>query len=235
MTPLDPALAEALSRVAVPTLSAMLFARGLHSRFLHGVVPANPARRMVGPACTIRAIPVREDLREATAAGRAPNLHRTFLSEAPPGAVVVFATGGAHHVSVLGDIIATALMRKGVAGIVVDTGVADLPAVAALDFAVFHAGGSAPVPSGAAVMVVDRDLPVGIADVAVFPDDVMVGDASGVVCIPRAIAAEVAAEAAEKERLEDWIQREIAAGAPLEGTYPPDAATKARYRAATGG
>jgi len=104
-----------------------------------------------------------------------------------------------------------------------------------MDFPVFHAGGSAPVPSGAAVMVADRDLPVGLAGVAVFPDDVMVGDASGVVCIPRAIAAEVAGEAAEKERLEAWILREIEAGAPLEGTYPPDAATRARYRAATGG
>jgi regulator of RNase E activity RraA len=233
MTPIDPALHEALSGVAVPTLSAVLYARGLRSRFLHGVVPANPdAPRMIGPACTIRAIPVREDLREATLAGRAENLHRRFLSEAPPGAVVVFATGGARHVSVLGDIIATALHRQGVAGMVVDTGVSDLPVVARLPWPVFHAGGSAPVPSGAVVMVVDRDLPVGIADVAIFPDDVMVGDASGVVCLPRAIAAEVAGEAAEKERFEDWALAEIAAGAPLEGTYPPDAATKARYRAA---
>lgn len=233
-TPLPDDLTAALSAVAVPTLSAMLYARGLRSRFLHGVVPANPARRMVGPAYTIRAIPAREDLRDDLAAGRAPNLHRRFFSETPPGAVLVCATGGAAQVSVLGDIIATALMRQGVAGVVVDTGVADLPAVSALDLAVFHAGGSAPVPSGAAVLVVDRDLPVGLAGVAVFPDDVMVGDASGVVCIPRGIAAEIAAEAAEKERLEDWIQREIAAGAPLEGTYPPDAATKARYRQSRG-
>jgi regulator of RNase E activity RraA len=224
-------LQEALAAVAVPTLSAVLYARGLRTRFLHGLVPANPAARMVGPAYTVRAIPVREDLRDAVAAGRAENLHRRFLSEAPSGAVVVFATGGAAHVSVLGDIIAGAMARNGVAGAVVDTGVADLPAVARLALPVFHAGGSAPVPSGAAVTVVDRGLPVGIAGVAVFPDDLMVGDASGVVCIPRAIAAEVAAEAAEKERLEGWIVEQIAAGAPLEGTYPPDAATKERYRA----
>lgn len=235
MTPLPADLLAALSAVAVPTLSAVLYARGLRTRFLHGVAPAHPESRMVGPAYTIRAIPVREDLRDAVAAGGAENLHRRFLSEAPAGAAVVIATGGAAHVSVLGDIIATALHRAGVAGVVVDTGVSDLPAVARLPLPVFHAGGSAPVPSGAAVMIVDRGLPVGLAGVAVFPDDVMVGDPSGVVCIPRAIAAEVAAEAAEKERLEAWILGEIAAGAPLEGTYPPDAATKARYRTATGG
>lgn len=235
MIPLEPGLAARLSAVAVPTISAVLYARGLRSRFLHGIAPANPAGpRMVGPAFTLRAIPVREDLRDAVAAGRAPNLHRQFFSAVPEGAVLVCALGGARHVSVLGDIIATALQRRGVAGVVMDGGVSDLPVVARMDFPVFHGGGSAPVPGGAAVMVVDHALPVGVANVAVFPDDVMVGDASGVICIPRAIAAEVAEEAAEKERLEEWILEEIAGGAPLEGTYPPDAAIKARFKAARG-
>ena len=232
MTQIEASLRDALSGIPVPTLSAVLSARGLRSRFLHGLMPAAPnVIRMVGPAYTIRAIPVREDLRDAVARGEAPNLHRRFFSEAPPGAVLVCATDGATHVSVLGDIIAAALVRRGVAGAVVDTGVADLPAVAALPLPVFHAGGSAPVPSAAAVMVVDRDLPVGIGAVAVFPGDILVGDACGVVCIPRDMAPGVAAEAAEKLELETWIGTEIAAGVPLEGTYPPDAGTRARFAA----
>jgi regulator of RNase E activity RraA len=232
MTPLPEDLRARLIALPVPTLSAVLYARGLRSRFLHGVAPANPnAPRMVGPAWTIRAIPVREDMRDAVARGEAPNLHRAFFGAAPPGAVLVCATGGAAHVSVLGDIIATALAHRGVAGVVMDSGVADLPAFADIPLPVFHAGGSAPVPSGAAVMVVDQGLPVGLGQVAIFQDDVMVGDASGVVCIPRAIAADVAGDAAAKLDLEDWIQARIAEGAPLEGLYPPDAATKARYAA----
>ncbi|MBU8547164.1 MULTISPECIES: RraA family protein [Roseomonadaceae] len=232
---MKPDILEALRQVAVPTLSAVMFARGLRSRFLHGIVPANPeAARFIGPAYTIRAIPVREDLRDAVAAGRLPNLHRQIFSGVPAGAVLVCATGGAAHVSVLGDIIATALHRKGVAGVVVDTGVSDLPVVAAMTLPVHHGGGSAPVPSSAAVMVVDHSLPIGIAGVAVFPGDIIVGDASGVVCIPAELVEEVAREAAEKERLEAWILAQIEGGAPLEGTYPPDAATKARYRAAQG-
>jgi regulator of RNase E activity RraA len=232
MTPLPEALRAKLAALPVPTLSAVLYARGLRSRFLHGVMPANAAApRMVGPAWTIRAIPVREDLRDAVARGDAPNLHRSFFGAAPDGAVLVCATGGAAHVSVLGDIIAGALHRRGVAGVVVDTGVADLPAVAAIPLAVFHAGGSAPVPSGAAVMIVDHGLPVGLGAVAVFPDDVMVGDACGVVCIPRGIAAEVAEEAAAKRDFEAWVEAQIAAGASLDGLYPPDAATRARYAA----
>jgi regulator of RNase E activity RraA len=231
LTPVPPDVAALLRGVGVPTLSAVLSARGLRSRFLHGIVPAGEACRCVGPALTIRAIPVREDLRDAIARGEAPNLHRRFLGTAPAGSVIVCATGGAGHVSVLGDIIATALRRNGVAGFVSDTGVSDLPAVSRLPLPVFHRGGSAPVPSGAAVMIIDQGLPVGIAGVAVFPDDVMVGDASGVLCIPRAMLRDVAEAAAEKERLEAWILDRIAAGDPLDGTYPPDAETRARYEA----
>lgn len=232
MTDLPEALRAQLAAIPVPTLSAALYARGLRSRFLHGLAAAAPdAPRLVGRAFTLRAIPVREDLREAVARGEAPNLHRRGFGAAPAGSVIVCATGGAAQVSLLGDIIATALLKRGVAGVVTDTGVADLPAVAGIGLPVFHAGGSAPVPSSAAVMIVDRGLPIGMGAVAIFPSDIMVGDANGVVCIPAGIAAEVAAEAAEKLVLEDWVQREIEAGAPLEGTYPPDAATKARYAA----
>jgi regulator of RNase E activity RraA len=232
MTPIADDLRARLAAIPVPTLSAVLYARGLRSRFLHGLVPTNPcAARMVGAAFTIRAIPVREDIRDATARGEAPNLHRAGFGAAPAGCVVVCATGGAAGVSVLGDIIAMALATRGVAGVVTDTGVADLAAVARLKLPVFHAGGSAPVPSGAEVMVVDHGLPVGIGKVAIFPDDIIVGDENGTVCIPRGLAEPIATEAEEKLAFEAWIEQRIAAGEPMEGLYPPDAGTKARYAA----
>ena len=43
------------------------------------------------------------------------------------------------------------------------------------------------------------------------------------------MAATIATYAAEKEALEEFIVERIAAGAPLATTYPPDAATMARY------
>ncbi len=231
LDPLPDALRQQLLAVAVPTLSQALYAKGLRTRFLHGLTPCNPGEaRFCGPAFTVRAIPVREDLRDAVARGEAPNLHRLAFDAAPAGSVLVCATGDAVRVSVLGDIIATALMRRGVAGVVVDTGVADIAAVGRIALPLFCAG-SAPVPSPAQIMVVDHGLPVGIAGVAVFPGDIMVGDANGVVCIPRAMAASIATYAAEKEALEEFIVEQIAAGAPLATTYPPDAATMARYQA----
>jgi regulator of RNase E activity RraA len=230
MTELPAALVQRFMAVAVPTLSAVMYARGLRSRFLHGIRPAGAAAKFCGPAHTMRAIPVREDLRDAAAAGRIPSAHRLALDGAPAGSVVVCSTGGARGISLLGDIIATALMRRGVAGVVMDSGVSDLAVVGRMALPVFHGDGSAPVPGGARVMVVDHGLPIGLADVAVFPGDIMVGDENGVVCIPAEIATEVLEAAEAKEQLETFILAEIEAGAPLEGTYPPSAELLARYR-----
>lgn len=227
---LTDAVAKRLMAVAVPTLSAVMYARGLRSRFLHGIQPSGAAAKFCGPAHTMRAIPVREDLRDAAAAGRIPSAHRLALDGAPAGSVVVCGTGGVRGISLLGDIIATALMRRGVAAVVTDGGVSDLSAVGRMALPVFHGGGSAPVPGGASVMVVDHGLPIGIAGVAIFPGDVMVGDENGVVCIPAEIVVEVLEAAEAKEQLEVFILAEIEAGAPLEGTYPPSAETLARYR-----
>ncbi len=60
-------------------------------------------------------------------------------------------------------------------------------------------------------------------------------DAEGVVCVPRHLAAEVARDALEQERLEDFIQARVEAGAPLRGTYPPDEETLRRYRSTLSG
>ena len=72
-------------------------------------------------------------------------------------------------------------------------------------------------------------MPVACGGVAVYPGDVIVGDGEGVVVIPAGIADEVATATFEQEKLEEFVQQEIASGRPLPGTYPPDAATRARY------
>jgi regulator of RNase E activity RraA len=83
--------------------------------------------------------------------------------------------------------------------------------------------------------VVDLQVPIGCAGVAVYPGDVLVGDRDGVVVIPRALAAELAEPSLEQERLEAYVHTRIAGGEPLEGVYPPSEQTKADYRAATSG
>jgi regulator of RNase E activity RraA len=71
-------------------------------------------------------------------------------------------------------------------------------------------------------------LPGGVL---VLPGDIIVGDDDGVLVIPRAVVAEVAAEAAEQDRLERFVYQKIDAGASIRGVYPPNEATRAEYEA----
>lgn len=130
-----------------------------------------------------------------------------------------------------GELIATHLKLRGVAAVVTDAGVADAADVAATGLP-FFCQGSAPIPGPARRIVSDIDRPVDCMGVTVVPGDVLVGDANGVAVIPAALAETVAAKAEDKERLERFLLARLKEGAPLDGTYPPDAATLAAYRAA---
>jgi regulator of RNase E activity RraA len=64
-------------------------------------------------------------------------------------------------------------------------------------------------------------VPIGCGDAPVFPRDVIVGDAEGVVVIPAHLADEVAAEAVEMTAFEDFVQERVMAGQSILGLYPP--------------
>jgi regulator of RNase E activity RraA len=49
--------------------------------------------------------------------------------------------------------------------------------------------------------------------------------------IPAHLADEVAADAAEQEKMEAFLLERVQSGAPLRGTYPPNADTRAAFEA----
>lgn len=233
--PLDPALKERLMTLPVPTITATLAAKGIANGFLAGLTPLDAANaRFVATAYTMRALPVREDMLGAVSEGAAPNLHRQAMREVAPGAAIVTDCGGDGGISFFGELISTFLKGKGVAAIVTDAGIADVHDVAATGLPVFCRG-SAPIPGPARALVGDLQRPVNCMGVTVCPGDVLVGDENGVAVIPAAMAPEIAEAAAEKEALERFLLARLKAGAPLDGTYPPDAETLAAWRASREG
>jgi regulator of RNase E activity RraA len=74
-------------------------------------------------------------------------------------------------------------------------------------------------------------VPIGCGGVPVYPGDVVVGDAEGVVVIPAKIAAEVAEEAQAQTLFEDWVEARVGEGRSIFGLYPPSAETKAEFEA----
>ncbi|MEM8729735.1 MAG: ribonuclease activity regulator RraA [Pseudomonadota bacterium] len=229
---IDPDLKQRLMQLPVPTITATLAAKGIANGFLAGLMPLDAGNaRFVGTAYTLRALPLREDLLRAVGAGAAPNLHRQAMREVEAGQVLVTDSGGDAGISFFGELISTFLARKGVAAIVTDAGIADVADVMATGLPVFCQG-SAPIPGTARRVVADLQRPVDCRGVTVCPGDVLVGDANGVAVIPRAMAQEVAEAAADKERLERFLLEQLKNGAPLDGTYPPDAEMMAAYRGA---
>ncbi|MDH2424023.1 ribonuclease activity regulator RraA [Sphaerisporangium sp. TRM90804] len=226
-----PEVIEALRRVSTATVTTQLFARGLRNAFLAGLRPLNPAStRMVGEAFTLRHIPAREDLDVLDVFSDYDHPQRRAVESVGPGQVLVMDCRGQTRAACIGGILATRMLRRGAAGLVTDGAVRDSPFFAQLELPAFAAGVCA-TTNLARHHAVDLQVPIGCAEVPVYPGDVIVADAEGVVCVPRQMAAEVARKALEQERMEEFIQREVEAGAPLRGTYPPDEDTLRRYHA----
>ncbi|MFN3688175.1 ribonuclease activity regulator RraA [Salinarimonas sp.] len=232
--PLSPDTRAKLKTVSTATLTTALFKRGLRSQFVQDVRPLNPAAgTMVGEAYTLRTIPAREDLNPIGVFQNRAHPQRKAIEECPPGAVLVIDSRKNARAASAGAILVTRLMMRGAAGIVTDGGFRDAAEIAALDFPAFHHRPTAPT-NLTLHQAIEIGVPIGCGDAPVFPGDVMVGDADGVVVVPAAIADAIADEAVEMTAFEDFVIGRVREGRSILGLYPPtDPATTedfARWR-----
>ena len=219
--PLKPQTRDRLKTVSTATLCTALFKRGLRNQTLQDVRPLNPgAATMVGEAFTLRYIPAREDLNPITVFQNRDHPQRQAVEQCPPGAVLVMDSRKDARAASAGGILITRLMVRGAAGVVTDGGFRDSAEIAQLAMPAYHQRPSAPT-NLTLHQALDINVPIGCGDVAVWPGDVMVGDADGVVVIPAAIADEIAAEAVEMTAFEDFVIEQVQKGRSILGLYPP--------------
>ena len=112
------------------------------------------------------------------------------------------------------------LLARGVAGLVTDGGFRDSADIAKLAIPAYHQRPSAPT-NLTLHQAIDVNVPIGCGDAPVFPGDVVVGDADGVVILPGYLADELAAEALEMTAFEDFAAEQVAKGRSILGLYPP--------------
>ncbi|HLL49442.1 MAG TPA: ribonuclease activity regulator RraA [Thermomicrobiales bacterium] len=223
--PIDDATRAQLRAASTATIATQLFRLGLRNRFLNGLLPMNAEHcRFVGEAATLRYIPMREDLDVVEAYRDPDHPQRKAIETARAGTVLVMDCRGETRAASVGNILVTRLRVRGAVALVTDGAVRDFPEIAAQPFPVFAAGRSASIGLSAH-HAVDFDVPIACAGVAVFPGDILVGDAEGVIVIPRHLVTTIAQPAAEQEELERFLLEKVAAGAPLPGTYPPSEQT----------
>lgn len=231
-TTIDAEALQLLGKVSTNTLAGLLIKHGgMRTRTIAGARPLNPANaRFVGPAFTLRNVPVREDLtHRASIVSRTSPLHGT-IDRIPAGSVLIIDMRGDKSCGGLGDIMVAALAARGVAALVTDGAMRDGEAIARGSLPVF-CDGVAPAPSNRSLLAAGVQEVIGCGGVMVEPGDIIVGDPDGVVVVPAHLGAELAQEGSELEELEAWIQIQIEAGAPAAALYPPDDAIVARFKA----
>jgi regulator of RNase E activity RraA len=217
---LSTATRDKLLGVSTATLSTALFKRGLRNQFIQDVHPVNfKGKNLVGEAYTLRYIPAREDLNVIDVFKDRAHPQRKAVEECPVGAVLVIDSRKDPRAASAGSILVSRLMVRGAAGIVTDGGFRDSPEIAELDFPAYHNRPSAPT-NLTRHQALDINVPIGCGDAPVFPGDVMVGDAEGVIVIPAHLADEIAAEAAEMTVYEDFVAEEVLKGRSILGLYP---------------
>src|SRR6266498_703562 len=145
-------------------------------------------------------------------------LEIALVDDLKAGDIAVLGCGGSTRIAPWGELLSTASLARGAVGCVTDGMVRDIRAIRAMRFPVFH-GGIAPLDSKGRGMVAEIDVAIECAGVAVAPGDLIVGDADGVVVVPRAIEEQALADAFAKVTGENRTRDELAAGALLKDVF----------------
>jgi regulator of RNase E activity RraA len=224
------AVYDTLRAITTATITTMLLKKGIRRCWMNGPKPlVADGARLVGPAFTLRFVPVREDLATPESWSK-PISTRGAIEAMPEGCIAVADAMGIASAGIFGDILTMRMMKRGVTALVTDGVVRDKAGVVASKLPVWCAGAAAPASVNGLTFVGWQE-PIGCGGCAIFPGDVIVCDDDGAVVIPRDLVAFVAEEGAEHERMESWIVSEVERGAKLPGLYPMNDEAKARYAA----
>lgn len=169
--------------------------RNLHPR-LHAIWPG---ARLAGPAFTVRC-------------GAGDNLAvHLGVTLAPAGSILVVDAQAVPALGYWGEVLTTAAIARGLAGLVIDGGVRDVAALERRGFPVFAttvALSGALKAAGGSV-----ELPVSAGGVEISPGDWIVGDRDGVTAVARAAWTRVLDAASVRAAREEELFRALSAGA----------------------
>jgi regulator of RNase E activity RraA len=132
--------------------------------------------------------------------------------------VVVLGCGGSTRIAPWGELLTTASRARGAAGCVTDGCVRDIKAIRSARFPVYH-GGIAPLDSKGRGKVAEIDVPIICAGVEVSPGDLVVGDADGIIVVPRKIESVALEQALKKVDGEDRTREALLRGASLRDVF----------------
>lgn len=215
-----------LHAVATATISATLRKHGLNNVSIDGLQGTKAGRKVIGTARTLRFVPNREDLFKSHGGGF--NAQKQAIDSINEGEILVMEARGEKGSGTLGDILGLRAQVRGAAAIITDGGVRDLTAVSGLEIPAYYSG-SHPAVLGRKHVPWDTDLTIACGGTTVQPGDIIVADDDGILVIPPVMAEQVAEEALEQERMDEYVFEQVRQGHAVDGLFPMNAAWKGKY------
>ena len=145
-------------------------------------------------------------------------LEIALVDDLKPRDVAVFGCGGSTRIAPWGELLSTAARARGAAGCLTDGFVRDIRQIRRMGFPVFH-GGIAPLDSKGRGMVAEIDVPIRCAGVRIAPGDLIVGDADGLIVVPRAVEQAALEKAFAKVQGENRTREELERGTSLAEVF----------------
>jgi len=160
--------------------------------------PLHAGGPMAGPALTVKTRP-----------GDNLMIHKALLM-AEPGDVIVVDAGGDLTTALVGELMLSYAIARGVAGIVINGAVRDYGWIKNSAFPVFAAGVThrGPFKDGPG----EINVPIALDGMVIEPGDLVLGDDDGLLCVPFDQAATIHEQARAKNEAEAKILANTQAG-----------------------
>ncbi len=179
------------------------------TNYVAGFLTTQPGKRIVGRALTMRFLPSRPDLEQATRtlADESSRDRRFYIragEEARKGDVVVVDLGGADGANFFGDITALGIAMRDAAGVLIDGGTRDLAELRGAEFANFPVLARFFDVQPATWVGTDWNVPIRVGSATVIPGDIVVADEGGVLFIPPQLVEQVLERSAARQNREQF-------------------------------
>src|SRR3979409_96829 len=199
------AIVQGLRELPTATISDALDRLGIVGQCL-GIAPLVPKFKLSGRAFTLRYRPT--GLVERGNVG-------DYIDDVPPGDIVVLDNAGRLDCTVWGDILTAVSNRRGIGGTVIHGVCRDVQRRLDLNYPIFSRGRYMRTGKDR-VEVESMQAPISLGEIQVRPGDILIGDADGILVIPRETESRIFDTAREIEVAEQGIEAETAKGLRLD-------------------